>query len=851
MDFTQNKLTKSEWDSLELPVSSEELKILRLIVEGYENINIKQNDTKSLNGFIQFEQSDELDYFLYKKYFEVIINKQIKKYGKGTGLDEDSEKFEGKIRRLKSSETTRLEIIDGNIQQNKEKIFEYVLIELFNELLKSLYKKRNFGFYLYTIIQIQKGTISSINKYVLQKINKLVEYGMRTTKIIDIINNAYEFIEKNNYLLKYEDKELFHHQKELFNLIKEKEEGEYKEQLILYTAPTGTGKTLSPLGMSNNRRIIFVCVARHIGLALAKAAINVNKKVAFAFGCETASDIRLHYFAAKNYTVNNRSGGIWKVDNSVGDNVEIMICDVQSYLVSMHYMMSFNDKNNIVTYWDEPTITLDYEEHSIHELISKNWKENQIPTVVLSCATLPEMDEISEVLDDYRGRFGGRISRITSSDCKKSISMLNSKGYCVLPHYLYENYEDMIRSVNNIKKNKTILRYFDLREIIRFLVYINNDDLLDDEYTMSEYFERDIKNITMNSLKEYYLEALCNLEVGDWEDLYKYMIKTREYRYSETRTNLRKSQSLELKKENDMGKEISRTKSVGYNMNNVETNKKQVGSSGILITTEDAYTLTDGPTIFLADNVDSIGKFYIKQSNITPRALNNIMEGIEKNDELLEKIEKLEREIVAKEEKASLNDDSKKVSETGRLSRECQEWQKEINKLKGQIRSVSLSAMYQPNTVPHQELWTPNGEVRTNAFVGNISEEMTKEIMMLNIEVYLKVLLLLGIGMFLNNPNKDYMEIMKKLAVEQKLYMIIASTDYIYGTNYQFCHGFIGKDLSNMTQQKILQSMGRVGRNKIQQEYTVRFRDDNMIKKILEPDTNNIEVMNFNRLFVS
>ena len=39
------------------------------------------------------------------------------------------------------------------------------------------------------------------------------------------------------------------------------------------------------------------------------------------------------------------------------------------------------------------------------------------------------------------------------------------------------------------------------------------------------------------------------------------------------------------------------------------------------------------------------------------------------------------------------------------------------------------------------------------------------------------------------------MEIMKNLADEQKLFMIIASTDYIYGTNYQFCHGFIGKDL--------------------------------------------------------
>ena len=88
--------------------------------------------------------------------------------------------------------------------------------------------------------------------------------------------------------------------------------------------------------------IIFVCVARHIGLALAKSAISVEKKVAFAFGCNTADDIRLHYFSAIDYTRDRRSGGIGKVDNSVGDNVEIMICDVQSYLTAMHYMMAFH-----------------------------------------------------------------------------------------------------------------------------------------------------------------------------------------------------------------------------------------------------------------------------------------------------------------------------------------------------------------------------------------------------------------------------------------------------------------------------------------------------------------------------
>ena len=40
---------------------------------------------------------------------------------------------------------------------------------------------------------------------------------------------------------------------------------------------------------------------------------------------------------------------------------------------------------------------------------------------------------------------------------------------------------------------------------------------------------------------------------------------------------------------------------------------------------------------------------------------------------------------------------------------------------------------------------------------------------------------------------------MKRLADEQKLYLIIASSDYIYGTNYQFCHGYLSKKYGNDT----------------------------------------------------
>jgi hypothetical protein len=113
-----------------------------------------------------------------------------------------------------------------------------------------------------------------------------------------------------------------------------------------------------------------------------------------------------------------------------------------------------------------------------------------------------------------------------------------------------------------------------------------------------------------------------------------------------------------------------------------------------------------------------------------------------------------------------------------------------------------------------------------------------------------KILLLLGIGVFTEHRSSAYTEIMKKLADQQKLYLIIADSDYIYGTNYQFCHGYFSKDLE-LTQEKIIQALGRIGRNNIQQEYSARFRDDiqitTLFTKVASEDKP--EVINMNQLF--
>jgi hypothetical protein len=172
----------------------------------------------------------------------------------------------------------------------------------------------------------------------------------------------------------------------------------------------------------------------------------------------------------------------------------------------------------------------------------------------------------------------------------------------------------------------------------------------------------------------------------------------------------------------------------------------------------------------------------------------------------------------------------------------------QIGALRSMIKTATLNDTFVPNKQAHLQKWADDMEKKT-AFTCDIEESTIARLMLLhNVSDSWKVLLLMGIGVFTNHESIEYTEIMKDLADRQKLYMIIASSDYIYGTNYQFCHGYLSKDL-NLTQEKIIQAMGRIGRNKMQQDYTVRFRDNEQIVKLFTADADKPEIVNMNRLF--
>ena len=893
----QTKLTGDEWNSVEISEPESEMRILNLISKGFHDVNNKFNIHLSLASRLKVTPTPEMSDYLYMEYFKKRVEKivaedptihyipdtkskkQMKKVDLmriqnmnsmfGGGVKDPSNNPIGISTHSVSSSS------DNNSSGHSLNTFDHLILDTIENLVsssRSSVKNQTQALtqepvsnewmkHYYTLILMLEKTVKDVNMYILEFAQYIIKHYNNKVNIIAFIRNAYKYIERNESVFKYADFELYDHQKELFTIIKKN-----SAKLILYIAPTGTGKTLSPIGLSEGYKVIFVCAARHVGLALAKAAISVKKRIAFAFGCSNIDDIRLHYFAAKEAIRDKRSGRIRKVDNSIGDNVDIMICDIRSYLLAMRYMMAFHPLDKLIMYWDEPTISLDYKDHMLHPIIHRNWAENQIPNVILSSATLPSKDEIMDVIQDFKLKFQSNdeppgIYSIVSHDFKKSIPIINQSGFVELPHYMFgDDYSKVLECVEHCKTYKTIMRYFDLREIIRFIGLVTkkiedesdeSDESDDDDsasgttktqksavkdedpdtednkglvINSSRYLPDNmfgsISDITMTSIKEYYLTLLENIRPKYWKRIYDVLVGVRKPLYN----------------------------------------------SVVNLSTSDAHTLTDGPTIYLTENVDKVAAYMLQIAKIPTVVMEDIMSTIDFNTHVLEEIEKLEKTIKDLEgdskDSSSSNsgssaggDDSKKTrkytSET-RINPETDRMHIKIEELKKSVKYTALNELFVPNRLEHLKRWTSK-TVISNEFTSFVEDEFVEKIMLLNVETHWKLLLLMGIGAITNTTNQKYTDIMKTLAKHQKLYLIITATDYIYGTNYQFSHGYLGKDLETMSQEKAIQSMGRIGRGSIQQDYTIRARHDSIIKNIFTSmkSEDKPEVCAMNRLFVS
>ena len=401
------------------------------------------------------------------------------------------------------------------------------------------------------------------------------------------------------------------------------------------------------------------------------------------------------------------------------------------------------------------------------------------------------------------------VYEVKSYDCKKTISLIDANGHVIMPHIIANNNKKKLKTFSKyINNNKTLLRHVDVKELSKFIYFVNKHDLIKDVYKIDNYFET-VESIDIISIKLYYLKIIKSIkEMPD---------------------------KLWLKYKNNFKKEYT---------------------SNIKITTSDSYTLTDGPTIFLAENVENLALFYLKASNIPKEELLKLIKIIEENEVYRKDLDKVVFEEKERQDKISDKKTDKDNKMDSKEYQKLEEFDRKVSMLKSIIKPIQLKSRYIPNTKQHIaanlniNIMNSIDKHRVErCFKSEIDDEIVEEIMLLDVRDEWKILLLMGIGVFVEHKSKQYRDIMKKLAQEQKLYLILASSDYIYGTNYQFCHGYLGKDLENMTQEKMMQAFGRVGRKNNQLEYTIRIRDNHIIEKLYSEDEEKLEIDNMNDLF--
>lgn len=262
--LSQTKLSRSEWESIEKPVSESEMQVLKMINNGYENINIISNLSNSMITFTKLQVTDEIHTYLFNKYFEPIIQESYDAIYKKTisALSNDnslrmeweacnkSKNNKKKQKKIKSGDSIRIEQLDKKISTDRLKIYEFDCMDLCVIVLKNALKSLPYDDALYTLIEWRKATIYQVNPIVLQYVDAIIHFGKENVKRETMIENAYKNIEKNEKLYKYEDKQLFSHQKELFALCKHRH-NEYgfiqpTSKLILYTAPYRYRKNIIP-----------------------------------------------------------------------------------------------------------------------------------------------------------------------------------------------------------------------------------------------------------------------------------------------------------------------------------------------------------------------------------------------------------------------------------------------------------------------------------------------------------------------------------------------------------------------------------------------------------------------------
>lgn len=828
MNFlSQVKLSKTEWDNIERPITDEREKIvLNMINTCSEN---EHAIVRSLKDYLKLgEGFDDV-------IFHGLLASKINKFNKEDCLEIDNfiNRLVKSIKKINKKDKIRIQNsiskFDSQDSDSKNNIVDFLVIDNLRIVAKFIYKyedecyeQKKFISAIFNLNILLQYHIDKLNCILCDIISIVLDKHSNRIDVKDVLKNSNKFI-VNNENYSTQNVKLYHHQKQIFDIFKNNPSS---SKFVWYCAPTSSGKTLTPIGLCNYKKVIFMCASKHIGISLAKSAFNVGRKIGFAFGCNHMEDIRLNYNAINKFEI--KKNGRKVPDHTDGTKVEIMICDAKSYEIAMIYMKAFNSVSDLVLFWDEPTIGLDVEQHPLHSIIKKNWDLNVIPNIVFSCATLPNIDMVQNVIRCHEKKFNEHaFYNINEHDELTNVLLYDYCGNIIMPHTHFQSLDTLKEFIiyHGLKYHK----FYNCTSCCDFILFM-------DGYEKSNFVNDNIKSIfdiNMKTIKNLYVK------------LFSYISNQTKW------DKIQKSFFEKYPKHKEMKHD----------------DEHYIGTD---LTAHAAKSLTNGPTLYITNNILNVSKYLLTKGNIDKTLLADIESKISHNNKVSNELNKKIKDYEDKIEKFKDNDN---IMINERFPEDVLSLKREIDVLENKIIPLSLESCYRPNTKDHYRLWNKHNKIEfedSDIYCSSIDDDDVKEISQLDsLQNIFKYTFLMGIGIFTNNSmtndsihssmsddeiyreSNKYVEVVKSLAEKKSLYLILADSDYIYGTNYQFSHCYLGKDIQDITQEKIIQCIGRVGRKEKNKHFSFRFRSNEQIETLYSIPEINIEAINMNKLFTS
>ena len=141
--------------------------------------------------FMKVVSNDEMMAHLYVKYFQASVKKLISLYKLKIDIVAKTKK------KVKKADVIRIENTDEQLKKNKKIIYEFVLIDIINNMLECYYDENNkwLSFY-YSIYYLMKNNMSSLNIQIKKLVGFILDRYQKKLKLTDVVKLGYNIIEK-------------------------------------------------------------------------------------------------------------------------------------------------------------------------------------------------------------------------------------------------------------------------------------------------------------------------------------------------------------------------------------------------------------------------------------------------------------------------------------------------------------------------------------------------------------------------------------------------------------------------------------------------------------------------------